>query len=79
MQSGAHYRVHKSAMYLTLAKQIHPTSSDTMSLRSILILFSHLRPRLRSDPIPSGFPTKFMYEFLVSLMHATHPTNLTHP
>jgi hypothetical protein len=44
----------------------HPTS-----LRSILILSSHLRLRL-----PSGLsPTKLLYKFLYSPMRATFPTS----
>jgi hypothetical protein len=50
----------------------HPT----LPLRSILILFIHLRLGLPSGLFPSGFRTSILYAFLVSLIHATCPAHL---
>jgi hypothetical protein len=52
------------------------TPSQPISLRSILIPYSHLHLGLSSGPCPSGFPTKTLYSFLPSLMRATCPTHL---
>jgi len=57
------------------AKFIQPTSSYSFSLRSILILSTHLCLYIPSGLFPSGFPTK-IYEFLISLMRATCPIHL---
>jgi len=43
-----------------------------ISLRYILILSSHLWPCLPSGLFPSRFPTKILYAFLVSLIHAAY-------
>jgi hypothetical protein len=43
------------------------------SLRSILILSSHLDLGLPSNIFPSGSPTKFLYAFLISLLSFMHP------
>jgi hypothetical protein len=50
--------------------------SHPISLRSILILSTQLRLGLSSGLFPSGFPTTFLYEFLVSPICATCPTHL---
>jgi len=60
---------------LPWATSIQCTSSHPISLISILMLSSHLRPCLRSDHFPSGFPTKILYEFLISPMRATFPAH----
>jgi hypothetical protein len=43
-----------------------------LSLRSILILSAHLRLGLPSGLFHSGLPTKILYAFLFSPIHATH-------
>jgi hypothetical protein len=45
---------------------IQSTHSHTISLRSILILSSHLRLHLSSCLFPSGFRTEMLYAFLIS-------------
>jgi hypothetical protein len=47
-----------------------------ISPRSILIPSSHLRLGLPSGLFPLGFPTKTLYTFLSSPMHATCPAHL---
>jgi len=58
---------------LSWATLIQSTPSHPISLRSILILFSHLHLELLSGLCPSGFLTKILYAFLMSPMHATCP------
>jgi hypothetical protein len=48
---------------LSWARCIQSTPSNPVSLRSILILFYHLRLRLPSGLFPSSFPTKILYIF----------------
>jgi hypothetical protein len=47
-----------------------------LSLRSILILFTHLRLGLPSGLFPSGFLTNILYAFFVSPISATCPVQL---
>jgi hypothetical protein len=49
---------------LSWARWIQTTHSYTISLRSILILSSHLRVLLTSILLPSRFPTKSLCAFL---------------
>jgi hypothetical protein len=44
--------------------------------RPISILYFHLRLGLLSNLLPSGFPTKILYESLLSPVYATCPAHL---
>jgi hypothetical protein len=56
------------------------SESDESSLRlptlPTVILFSHLRLGLPSDHIPSGFPNKILYTFLISPIRAVCTAHL---
>lgn len=52
------------------------TSSDTISLRTILILSSHLCQCFPSDLITRNCLNKILYTFLISHVCATYPANL---
>jgi hypothetical protein len=60
----------------TSAKSIQSILSHYISLRSILILFKHLRLGLPSGIYPSRFPTNILYALLFSHTRATSPTHL---
>jgi len=55
---------------------IQSTPCHTISQRFILIFSSHLRLRLPSGLVPSGFPTKILHAFLTSPKRATCSTHL---
>jgi len=61
---------------LPWARRIQSTVSHLMSLRSILILSSHLRLRLPSCLFSWGFPTKILFAFLISPKRPTYPDHI---
>jgi hypothetical protein len=61
---------------LSWARSIQSMPYNPISLRSILILSTHLRLGLRSDLLPSGFPTNVLYAFVFSSICATCPAHL---
>jgi hypothetical protein len=72
-----HYRVHKSPPLDPIPSQLNPVRpSIPVSLRSSLMLSSHLRLGLSSGILPSGIPTKTLQTPLPSPMHATSPAHL---
>jgi len=77
MNEKVHYHVTRAGHWsLSWARWIQSTSSQHISIRSILILYSHLCPGLPRGLFPLGFPTKTVYECLISSMHATCPVYL---
>jgi hypothetical protein len=61
-----------------ILSQINPVRTpQPTSWRSILILTSHLRPSLQRGLFPSGFPTKTIYEPLISAIRVQSPAHLT--
>jgi hypothetical protein len=58
---------------LSWAISIESILSQPVSLRSILILYTHLRLRLPSGLFPFGFLTNILYAFLFSPFRATCP------
>jgi hypothetical protein len=63
----------ESSAGVPILSQIYPvpTTPTCLSLRSILILFSHLRPGLPIGPFPSDFSTKILHSFTFSPIRAT--------
>ena len=57
-----HDRIHNSPPPVPNLSQFNPVhASHPISWRPILVLSSHLRQGLPSDPRPSGLPTKSLY------------------
>jgi hypothetical protein len=78
-----HHRVHKSPRLVPILSQIYPIHTTPFSLRSILILSTHLRLRVPSCLFPSGFPTNILYAFLSTSQSCyipcpSHPPLLDH-
>jgi hypothetical protein len=74
-----HFCVHRSSPLVPILSQINPVhTSHPISLRSSLILSTHLSLRLRSGLFPSGFPTNILYAVPFVPIHATCPTHLIH-
>jgi hypothetical protein len=66
------YSVHESPLLVPILGQINPLHTiRPISLRSILILFSHLRLGLLNGLFPSGFTIKILYAFLFFPMRVT--------
>jgi hypothetical protein len=73
-----HYRVHKSPLLVPILGQISPFHiTPSYSLRSILVLSSHLRLRVPSGLFPYGFTARTLYAFLFSPMRVTYRSHLT--
>jgi hypothetical protein len=66
------YGVQKIPPLVPILRHIGSIQPYPISLRSILLLFTHLRLRLPSGLFPSGFPTKIPYAFLFApcVLHA---------
>jgi hypothetical protein len=74
------YRAHKSPPLVPILSQIGPVHQPhPVSLRSILILPTHLRLGLPSSLFPSGFPTNILYAFLFSSICYSYMPYLSHP
>jgi hypothetical protein len=62
-----HYRIHNSPSPVPVLSQTDPVRArHPTSIRSILILSTHLRLGHPSSFLPSGFPTKTLYALLSS-------------
>jgi len=62
---------------LSWGSYIQSKASLPISRRSILILSSQLLAGIPSRLLPSGFPTKILYAFLISPMRATYHTHFS--
>jgi hypothetical protein len=66
-KSKIHYCIHKIPTIGPVLRHMNPLNILTTSLRTILILSYHLNPALTSDLLSSGFRTKFLNAFLLTL------------
>jgi hypothetical protein len=71
-----HFRVHKSPPQVLQARSIQSTPPHSISLRLIVILYSHLHLSLPSCLLHSGIPAKNLYAFC--LTHAYYMLYLLH-
>jgi hypothetical protein len=70
-----HQRVHKRPALVSVLSQMHPDHKlKSNSLKPISIVSSHVRLDFPCGFFPSGFPTKTVYEFLISSLRATCPS-----
>ena len=72
-----HHRIHNIPPPVPIPSQIDTVHPHPTALRSILILSSHLRLRLPSGLLPSGFPTKALYASLLVSIRATSSAHLS--
>jgi len=71
-----HYQVHNDLTLGPTLSQMHQsTFCRPIFLRSILMLSTHLRLGPPSGIFPTGFPTKILYAFLISLTCAAYPAH----
>jgi hypothetical protein len=74
---NVHCRVHKSPQPVPTLSQMNPAHSTPFCLSKIhLLLSSRLRLGLPNGLFPSVFPTKIIWSFHCSPMHATFPAHL---
>ena len=76
MNPEINYHPYISSPLVPIFSKIYPGTQPTY-LKSILILFSHLRLDLSNGLFPSGFPTKTLYAFLDCSIRATCPAHLS--
>jgi len=75
-----HYRVHKGPSTVSIQGQMHPVhTSRPVSVKSILILSSHLRPFYSEWSLPfrfsgQNFLTIFHFSHACYMPHSSHPT-----
>jgi hypothetical protein len=68
--------VHKSPPLVPVQNQMDPVHVTLSVLRSILMLSFYLCLGLPSDVFSCGIPTKILYTFPLSAIHATFPAHL---